>query len=102
MRPRSSFRRRARHRMRSRRCGGDGWWVTHHPDGRELLAIVQEIMRESGDRTVPFDARAWLGAFLLAPSPALAGGRPLDLLHDTEGRHHVRELLLRMQSGAYG
>lgn len=87
--------------MRSRRRAGDGLWVTHRPGGRELLALVYRIMRESGDRTVPFDARAWLGAFLRAPSPALGRRRPLDLLGDREGRHHVRRLLLRMQSGAY-
>lgn len=102
MTPGSSWSGRARHRMRSRRLAGTGVWVTQHPYGRELLALVRQIVRESGEGTAPFDARGWLAAFLMAPSPALGGQLPVHLLDDAEARLQVRQLLLRMQSGAYG
>jgi putative toxin-antitoxin system antitoxin component (TIGR02293 family) len=48
-----------------------------------LVGQVQQIVQESGD-PAGFDAGRWVTAFLDAPSPALGGRRPRDLMRTSE------------------
>ena len=57
------------------------------------------MVQESGDST-GFDAADWVEAFLSAPSAALGGRRPRELMHTSEGRATVFQLVGQMQSGA--
>ena len=65
-----------------------------------LVGQVQQIVQESGD-PAGFDAGRWVTAFLDAPSPALGGRRPRDLMRTSDGRTVVSTLVAQMQSGSY-
>ena len=65
-----------------------------------LIGQVEQIVQASGDGT-PFDAGRWVAAFLDAPSPALGGRRPSELMRTSDGRSVVSTLVAQMQSGAY-
>ena len=67
---------------------------------RELEELVERIVRESGNPR-DFNAREWVGRWIATPKGALGGRRPRDLLGTESGRTAVRQLLERMQSGAY-
>lgn len=66
----------------------------------ELETLVERIVQESGDSRV-FDARRRLREWMARPTAALGGKRPDELLRTEDGRLAVRELIERMQSGAY-
>lgn len=87
--------------MRSRRVASGSTWVHALPEGRELIALVERIVRESGDGQ-PFDAAAWLAEWLTHPVPALGGRAPRAMMWSAEGRQHVFRVIQQMQSGAYG
>jgi len=65
-----------------------------------LVGQVEQMVGESGDPD-GFDAGRWVAAFLDAPSPALGGRRPRDLMRTSDGRTVVSTLVAQMQSGAY-
>ena len=65
-----------------------------------LVAQVQQTVQESGNPE-GFDAGRWVAQFLDAPSPALGGQRPADLMCTDEGSRMVSTLIAQMQSGAY-
>lgn len=65
-----------------------------------LEALVDQIVRESGEPT-GFDSAAWVVAFLDAPSPALGGYPPREFMDTETGRTTVFQLVQQMQSGAY-
>lgn len=67
---------------------------------RELKTLVQRIVQESGEPR-GFDAKKWLRGFMASPKAALGGKRPLELIRTQKGRLAVRQLIERMQSGAY-
>ena len=69
-------------------------------DVAELNMVVQRIVIESVDPK-GFDARSWLDNWLAETVPALGDRRPLDVLKEPGGLDVVRDLLLRVQSGAY-
>lgn len=65
-----------------------------------LIGLVERIVEESGDGTA-FDAGSWVADFLMAPSAALGGRRPQELMTTSDGRALVFTLVEQMQSGAY-
>jgi putative toxin-antitoxin system antitoxin component (TIGR02293 family) len=65
-----------------------------------MIDQVQRMVEESGDPT-GFDAANWLSRWLSEPVPALGGTRPLDWLDTMAGQTVVRQILARMQTGAY-
>lgn len=71
-----------------------------HNDVLELTSLVQRIVDESGD-SLGFDALAWTAHWLARPLPALGGAHPADFMETVEGRALVKQLIMRMQSGAY-
>ena len=74
--------------------------LSHDNEIEQLVDIVQQLIRESGD-IQNFDARNWLRTWLQAPVPALGWSTPLEVLDRPGGFDRVRTLLLRIQSGAY-
>lgn len=75
--------------------------LTEHEHAfQQLLELVQQLVRESGDPR-GFDAAAWLMAWMQQPNPALGHVTPAAFLERPQGFERVRVLLLRMQSGAY-
>ncbi len=72
----------------------------HTTPTAQLVALVDQIVRESGDPT-GFDAAVWIAAFLDAPSAALGGRRPREFTDTDAGRTTVFMLVRRIQSGAY-
>lgn len=66
----------------------------------ELIDQVDRMVRTSGN-PAEFHAGAWLGKWLSAPHPALAGASPAEYLDTSPGRTMVKHLLAAMQSGAY-
>ena len=66
----------------------------------QLVALVDRVVRESGEPK-GFSAGQWAAQFLDAPSAALGGQRPRDLVTTSEGRDAVLRLVMQMQSGAY-
>jgi len=66
----------------------------------ELVAKVEQMVRESGPKE-GFDARQWLLDWLTRPHPVLVGRRPEEFLDTEEDRQVLRDILGRMQSGAY-
>lgn len=73
------------------------------PPFDRLLALVEQIVRESGDpeRARDFDSVAWLNAWLSSPAPALGGRAPAEYLMTPDGVDLVSQLLGAQQSGAY-
>ena len=75
-------------------------------EGERLLGLaklagqMQFMVIESG-RAEGFDSAIWLSSWLMAPLPALCGGRPVDLIDTMEGQDLVSTFLAQMQSGAY-
>lgn len=67
---------------------------------RGLVELVAQMVNESGNPEGS-DAAAWLGDWLHLPQPALGGIPPADYLDTQGGIRTVRDLLLRVQSGAY-
>ncbi len=65
-----------------------------------LVGQVEQMVQESGNPE-GFDAGRWVAEFLGAPSPALGGRRPGDLMRTSDGRTVVSTLVAQMQSGAY-
>ena len=65
----------------------------------QLVDVVDQIVRQSGYPT-GFDAW-WVTQLLDAPSPALDGRSPRELMHTSEGRATVCQLVRQMQTGAY-
>jgi putative toxin-antitoxin system antitoxin component (TIGR02293 family) len=65
-----------------------------------LVGQVQRVVQESGNLD-GFDVGRWVAAFLDAPSAALGGRRPADLMRTSEGCAVVCALVSQMQSGAY-
>ncbi len=55
------------------------------------------MVEESGE-TDSFNAAEWLAQWLEEPLPALADGRPVDLMDTAEGQAIVSNLLARMQA----
>lgn len=70
------------------------------PEYQRLLQVVERITRESGSPQ-GFDADAWLTGWMREPNPALGNEAPLNVVSRPGGLDLVRNLLLRMQSGAY-
>nr|WP_302474469.1 MbcA/ParS/Xre antitoxin family protein [Roseococcus sp. MDT2-1-1] len=66
----------------------------------DLVTLVQTMVAESGD-PAGFDAAAWLANWMQRPVPALGNRTPLSFMGTEEGRDLVKQILLRMQSGAY-
>ncbi len=66
----------------------------------ELIAIVEKLVENSGDRK-DFDANAWVTDWLAMPNPALGGRMPNAFLDTKEGKELVISLIMRMQSGAF-
>ena len=66
----------------------------------KLAGQVQFMVTESG-RAEGFVSESWLSTWLMAPLPALCGGRPVDLIDTMEGQDLVSTFLAQMQSGAY-
>ena len=68
-----------------------------------LLALLEQMLRESGSREAQrdFDAAPWLEAWLASPAPALGGQPPLALVRSEDGLDCVRRLLLSQQTGAH-
>lgn len=68
---------------------------------RRLQTLVDRMVAESGSRE-EFDGERWLSGWLQGPIPALGGRCPREELKEQGGFERVRNLLSRMQSGAYG
>ncbi len=66
----------------------------------ELASFVSRMVAESGNPE-GFDAKVWVLDWLTRPHPVLEGKRPEELMDTEEGRRSLREILGRMQSGAY-
>jgi hypothetical protein len=66
----------------------------------QLVAMVDQIMRVSGDPT-GLDTAVWVSAIFHAPSAALGGHRPREFMVTDAGRTTVFRLVQQMQSGAY-
>lgn len=66
----------------------------------ELLALVAQIVSESG-QSAGFDAAEWLVKWMSTPVLALGGRAPVSLMATEEGRERIRDLIRRMQSGAF-
>lgn len=65
-----------------------------------LIAQVQTMIEESGNPE-GFDAATWVDRWLDKPLPALGGQKPAELMDTPDGRALVRNIVARMQSGAY-
>lgn len=65
-----------------------------------LVGQAEAIVSDSGPGE-PFNAAAWIAAWLDRPIGALGGRRPGAFLDTGEGRELLSNLLARMQSGAY-
>ena len=65
-----------------------------------LVGQVEQLVQESGD-SAGFDGGHWVAEFLNAPSPALGGRRPAELMRTSDGRAVVATLVSQMQTGAY-
>lgn len=87
--------------MRARRLAVGTAWVRALPEGPALIALVERIVRESGDGAA-FDAVGWLAEWLRAPVPALGGRTPRSMMGSESERAHVFRVVAQMQSGAYG
>lgn len=87
--------------MRSRRLASGSAWLHALPMARDLIVLVERIVRESGDGE-PFDAVSWLAEWLQHPVPALGGRAPRAMMGSADGRAHVFRVVAQMQSGAYG
>lgn len=68
---------------------------------RRLIAIVQQIVAESGV-TADFDAAAWVGGWLKEPLPAIGGQSPEDYLGAGGTCDLLEKILRQSESGAYG
>jgi len=68
---------------------------------KRLIDQVQSMVEESGEPPQGFDAAVWLGQWLEAPLPALAGKKPAHYLSTVTGQNMLSRLLAQMQSGAY-
>ena len=66
----------------------------------KLIALVQRLLEESGNG-VRFDAEHWTRIWLATPLPALGGAQPISYLDSEQGYELLRQLFLRMQSGAF-
>ena len=73
------------------------------PTFAPLLALVEQMLRESADPAVVehFDAAAWLEQWLATPAAALGGRAPEELVATLDGFDLVQRLLRSQQSGAY-
>lgn len=65
-----------------------------------LIAQVQTMIEESGNPE-GFDAAQWVARWLDRPLPALGGQKPAELVDTPDGWALVRDIVARMQSGAY-
>jgi putative toxin-antitoxin system antitoxin component (TIGR02293 family) len=65
-----------------------------------MVDQVQRIVEESGNPE-GFDAARWLADWISEPVPALGGTRPLDWMDTMAGQTQVRQIIGRMQTGAY-
>jgi uncharacterized protein (DUF2384 family) len=67
-----------------------------------LMRLTKEMAEAStAPEAKTFDATRWLGQWLEAPSPALRGMRPGDMLDTPTGRRVVHNLLGSVISGSY-
>jgi hypothetical protein len=66
----------------------------------KLVGLVHQVVAESGCLD-GFDAALWTAKFLRKPNPALGGRTPAEFMGSAQGREHVFDLILRMQSGTY-
>jgi uncharacterized protein (DUF2384 family) len=74
--------------------------MNHTDQVNELAALVQRMVRESGNPN-GFDAQAWVLGWLNEPLPALGGRPPSEVLKEPDGFERISTVLARMQSGAY-
>jgi putative toxin-antitoxin system antitoxin component (TIGR02293 family) len=65
-----------------------------------LIGQVQDMVERAGDPT-GFDAGLWVRDWLLNPSPALGGEKPLAYLSSSAGQQVLSDLLMRNLTGAY-
>ena len=70
---------------------------------QDLLAEARSVAKATVDADVlkGFDVDKWLGRWLQAPMPALAGQAPAELLDMPSGQAVVMQLLGSLESGAY-
>jgi len=66
----------------------------------QLVGLAETIVRESGS-TEPFDAAAWVGAWLEQPNPALGNATPASYMDTVKGQQLVRHILAMAQGSAY-
>ena len=66
----------------------------------KLAGLVRRMVEESGNGG-RFDAESWTRAWLATPLPALGCVQPISYLDSEQGYELLRQLLLRMQSGAF-
>jgi hypothetical protein len=69
-------------------------------DIAHLITQVRTMNEESGNHE-GFDADVWLSNWVQSPIPALGGLTPASQMQTLEGRQIARDLIARMQSGAY-
>lgn len=67
---------------------------------RQLVAQVQSMI-ESTAAASGFNADDWVAKWLRSPLPALGGSCPEEYMGTLEGQARIRELVARMESGAY-
>jgi hypothetical protein len=66
-----------------------------------LISTVHRIVIESGEPK-NFDPVSWTDEWLTHPVPALGGVTPKDYILSGHDCQDLIDILLRMQSGAYG
>lgn len=66
----------------------------------ELVRLVRRVVAESGDLE-GFDAERWTAKWLGEQVPALGWRTPAEFMRNQDTRHHVFDLILRMQAGTY-